>query len=315
MKNYILILIAVSFDLLIGDPTTVLHPVRLIGNLISKIEILLFKLNISKRVSGFTAVCSTLLIVIALYFIIYSITVLIPFGKEIFSILIFYSTIAIKDLFSHGMRVKRALDDNNIILARKKAGMILSRNTENLSQDKIIKGTLESISENSSDSIIAPLFWGLLLGPLGSLIYRTINTMDAMWGYKNNRFIDFGKTAAILDDIVNFLPARLTGLLICAAGLFTKGSAYNAWKIMIRDHSNTASPNAGYPEAAMAGILGVQLGGNAVYFGKTVIKQTLGDKQREPETGDISYSIVIIGFSVALFLLLTALLMTILNNW
>ncbi len=308
MKNYILIVIAIFLDLLIGDPVTSIHPVRLIGSLILKIEHFLYNKNLSKRLAGFIGVSISLGIVIIIFYLLYNLTVFIPYGKEIFTVLVFYSTIAVKDLAFHGMRIKKALDNNDILLARKNAGMILSRDVDELSPDKLITGTVESISENSSDSIIAPVFWGLFLGPAGALIYRVINTMDAMWGYKNERFIDFGRTAAILDDVVNFLPARITGLLICFSAVFNRGNPLKVFTIMIRDHNKTASPNAGYPEAAMAGALGIQLGGEASYFGKIVDKQTMGDKIKKPEPGDISETINIIVISVILFMLINTLI-------
>ena len=320
MKNYILLVIAIVLDLLIGDPNTPIHPVRLIGNLIKKIEILLYTRNLSKKVSGSIGVGISLGTVMGIFFVMYQITGFFPYGKEAFSVLVFYSTIAIKDLAVHGIRVKKTLDMHDIQQARKSAGMLLSRDVDDLSEEKIITGTVESMSENSSDSIIAPIFWGLILGPAGALAYRVINTMDAMWGYKNERFIDFGKTAAILDDVMNFLPARLTGVLICLVSGFNTvfGSGLNAelepgsnvrnplstaWRIMVRDHNKTASPNAGYPEAAMAGALGIQLGGEASYFGEIVNKRTIGDDRRKPEAGDISKSLRIILISVLLFLL------------
>lgn len=332
MKNYILLVIAIVLDLLIGDPITPIHPVRLIGNLIKKIENLLYTRNLSKRVSGFISAGISLGTVMGIFFVLYQIAGFIPYGKEVFSVLIFYSTIAIKDLAAHGMRVKRALDKGDILLARKSAGMILSRDIDELSTDKIITGTVESMSENSSDSIIAPIFWGLILGPAGALAYRVINTMDAMWGYRNERFTNFGRAAALLDDAVNFLPARLTGVLICFSSVVTAGlvsgykaglgsglnaglgSGYKAgnplatWRIMIRDHSKTASPNAGYPEAAMAGALGIQLGGEASYFGDIIEKPLIGDKLRKPEAGDISKSLRIIAVSVVLFLLVAGVI-------
>ena len=310
MKNYILFVIAIALDLLIGDPVTPIHPVRLIGNLIKKIENLLYTRDLSKRLSGFIGVIISLVTVIVLFTTLYRIAGFIPYGKEVFSVLVFYSTIAIKDLAAHGMKIKKALDRNDILLARKSVGMILSRDIDNLGPDKIITGTVESMSENSSDSIIAPIFWGLILGPAGALAYRVINTMDAMWGYKNERFIDFGRAAALLDDAVNFLPARITGVLIClVSGLNGFGSGKDAgnplvtvWGIMVRDHNKTASPNAGYPEAAMAGSLGIQLGGSASYFGRIVEKPTIGNKMREPEAGDISRSLRMIAASVVLFI-------------
>ncbi len=315
MNNYILILIAIALDLLIGDPVTPIHPVRLIGNLILKIETLLYNSKLPKKISGLIGVIISLLTVIILFTALYLIANFIPYGKEVFTVLIFYSTIAIKDLAAHGIRVKKALDLKDIFLARKHVGMILSRDVEYLSEEKIITGTVESMSENSSDSIIAPIFWGLILGPAGALAYRVINTMDAMWGYKNERFIKFGKTAALLDDIVNFLPARITGVLICLVSGVTAGNPLSkVWRIMIRDHGNTASPNAGYPEAAIAGALGIQLGGKTSYFGKIIDKPVIGDNNKDPEVEDISKSIKIIAAAVLLFLLIAFISIKLLTN-
>jgi adenosylcobinamide-phosphate synthase len=308
LNNYILILIAIALDLLIGDPVTSLHPVRMTGNLILKIETLLYNSNLSKRISGLIGVICSLGTVIIIFIIFYNLTGFIPYGKEVFSVLIYYSTFAIRDLAVHGMKVKRALDNNDIILARKSVSMILSRDTQELTPDKIITGTVESMSENSSDSIIAPIFWGFFFGPIGALSYRVINTMDAMWGYKNERFIDFGRTAALLDDAVNFIPARITGSLICLASLLFRNKPLDAWKIMIRDHSNTASPNAGYPEAAMAGALNIQLGGEASYFNRIVNKPTIGDPKKNPGPSDIPKSLKIIAVSTVLFLLIIIIL-------
>lgn len=316
MINFILIIIAIFLDLLIGDPVTPIHPVRLIGNLILKIETFLYNKKLPKRFAGFMGVTISLGIVLIIFSFLYKTANFIPYGKEAFTVLVFYSAIAIKDLAAHGMRVKRALTNNDILLARKRAGMILSRDVENLSEEKIIIGTVESMSENSSDSIIAPIFWGLILGPAGALAYRVINTMDAMWGYKNERFIDFGRTAALLDDAVNFIPARLTGILICLiSGFNVLGSGKGAenplirtWKIMIRDHDKTASPNAGYPEAAMAGALDIQLGGSTSYSGKMIEKPTLGDNIKEIEAEDIIKSIKIIAKIIFLFLFITGII-------
>jgi len=319
MKNYILLIIAIVLDLIIGDPVTSIHPVRLIGKFILKMEKLLYNENLSKSLAGLISVSISLGTVIIIFFFLYNLAGFIPYGKEIFTVLVFYSTIAIKDLAAHGMRVKRALDNKDIMLARKNVGMILSRDVDNLNQEKIITGTIESMSENSSDSIIAPIFWGLLLGPAGSLAYRVINTMDAMWGYKNERFIEFGKTAARLDDVVNFLPARLTGLLICLvsglnrwpSGKHKESPLITVWRIMIRDHNKTASPNAGYPEAAMAGALMIQLGGEASYFGKIIEKPVIGDNTRDPEAEDISKSLRKISAAVVLFIFTAGIIIAI----
>lgn len=295
---------ALFLDFIFGDPDFSFHPVRLIGKLITKAENILRKTGLSETTAGTLGVISTILITQGILFILYTIISPYPVLREILSIVIIYFTIALKDLAVHGMRVKNALESDNIEGAKRYVSYIISRDTENLDKKAVIKCTLESISENSCDAVIAPLFWGLFLGVPGALAYRVINTLDAMWGYKTKKYLNFGKTAAIIDDVVNFIPARITGALICLTAPVSGGNITRAFKIMIRDHAKLKSPNAGYPEAAMAGALGIKLAGPGVYFGETVHKPEIGEDIHPAEQKKISGSIRLVYSAVGLFILI-----------
>ncbi len=181
-----------------------------------------------------------------------------------------------------------------------------------MNEKDLVKCTVESISENAGDSVIAPLFWSLIFGAPGALFYRTVNTLDAMWGYKTSRYIRFGKPAAVLDDILNFIPARITGILFCLGAPAVKGNIITAFKTMIKDHGKVKSPNAGYPEAAMAGALGISLGGTGIYFGKEIKKETMGRDLTEHSPERILAAIRLLYTSISLFLS-AALLFSILS--
>lgn len=279
MMNLFYILAAFTIDLIIGDPVTPLHPVRLMGALIHTAERVIRRSPFNKGMSGGLGVVVVLAVITGSFLLAEKVVSLLPFGNHIFPVFIFYISFALKDLARHGLAVKRSLISGDLEEARILLSYMVSRETACLTEQEIIRGTVESISENTSDSIFAPLFWGLLLGPLGALLYRAINTLDAMWGYKNEQYIAFGRTAAKLDDAVNYLPARITGVFLCTTALFTAPHPGSAWKIMLRDHKRHASPNAGYPEAAVAGALGIQLGGPGRYFGKKKEKPTIGEKK------------------------------------
>ncbi len=165
----------------------------------------------------------------------------------------------------------------NLATARERLSLIVSRDTAQLEEKEILRAVIETVAENISDGIIAPLMYLAVGGPLAGMAYKTVNTMDSMVGYENERYKNFGWCAARLDDVVNWVPARLSGLILVAASACLKLDWRGAWQVMRRDARKMKSPNAGFPEAAAAGALGVQLGGTNVYFGKAVAKPTLGD--------------------------------------
>ncbi len=311
-RNLVFITAALFIDFLFGDPVFAFHPVRLTGTLITITENIPRTVKLPEKIAGTIGTFSTLVITCGLFLILRRSLSPYPVAGKILSIVTIYFTIALKDLTIHGLRVKKALTSGNLKNARRRVSFLISRDTGHLDEKAIVKCTIESIGENSCDSVIAPLFWGLLFGVPGALAYRVINTLDAMWGYKTEKYISFGRTAALLDDLVNFIPARITGVLICLAAPLSGGKIIRAFKIMIRDHAKLASPNAGYPEAAMAGALGIKLSGPGIYFGEAVHKPEIGDDVRPVNQKLISASIRIVYAAVVLFLLFaygTALLL------
>jgi adenosylcobinamide-phosphate synthase len=188
-----------------------------------------------------------------------------------------YSTLATRSLHKESSHVAQALRTGDLALARARLSFIVSRETSQLDRDAILRALVETVSENISDAIVAPLFYLALFGPVGALAYKAINTMDSMLGYKNERYRYFGRFAARADDLANWVPARISGWLLVAASTCLGMDWRAAANIMMRDAPKMKSPNAGYPEAATAGALGVQLGGPSFYFGARVEKPLLGE--------------------------------------
>lgn len=272
------ILIAFLLDQLIGDPRRLPHPVKFIGGFAAANEGFCRKFISNQYLAGVLTVISVLLMtgitVIALLKLAFRIH---PVLGETISILLLYTTIAAKDLTRHSLAVYKSLQENNISKARKKVGMIVGRDTDNLDEEGIIRATVESVAESMVDGVTAPLFFAMLGGPLGAMLYKAINTMDSMFGYKNERYEKFGRLAAGLDDLANFVPARLTALLMPPAAFFLHLDYKKTWTILRRDRLKHSSPNSGHPEAAVAGALNIQLGGTNYYFGKLVRKPAIGE--------------------------------------
>ena len=199
---------------------------------------------------------------------------------------------AVKSLRTESDKVYRALKEEGLIEGRLAVSMIVGRDTEKLSEKGVIKAAVETVAENTSDGVIAPLLFMVLFGALGGFFYKAVNTMDSMVGYKNERYRLFGRAAAKLDDFCNFLPARISGCLLCAAagwiGLWDKTfDGKNAWKVFLRDRRKHESPNSAHGEAACAGALRIRLAGDAWYFGELHKKPWIGDALREIEAEDV----------------------------
>ncbi|MEN8142806.1 MAG: adenosylcobinamide-phosphate synthase CbiB, partial [Thermodesulfobacteriota bacterium] len=219
---------------------------------------------------------------------------------DVVSVLILYTCFAARDLIAHSSDVHGALQKENLGEARLRVGMLVGRDTAELDEAGIVKAAVESVAENTVDGITAPLFWAVIGGPVGALLYKAVNTMDSTFGYKNERYLYFGWSAARLDDLVNWLPARLTGMVMVVAAMFCRLSPLNAWRIFRRDRHKHTSPNAGQSEAAMAGALGIQLGGTSSYFGKPVAKPTIGDDLYQPEVSHIDKANLLLVVTTAL---------------
>lgn len=306
---------AYLLDIAIGDPKWFPHPVRYIGrgiNLLEKISLKVASAPIWKRGAGIITVVIvvsfTYLIAFFLVKAFYSINSLLG---EAFSILIAYTTLSINDLAKEAKGVFNALKQDSLTDARKSVSRIVGRDTNDLDENGVIRAAVESVAENTSDGIIAPLFYLAIGGPALALSYKAVNTLDSMIGYKNERYKDFGWASARLDDLANYIPARITGALIAIASFIISYSPYTvhySLKIMLRDGKNHSSPNSGFPEAAMAGALGVQLGGPSHYFGKLRTKPTIGEPKRQLMAGDIKSSVGIMYAASLLAILLVLLL-------
>ena len=200
-----------------------------------------------------------------------------------------YQILAARCLQVESGKVWKQLKAGNVEAAREAVSMIVGRDTQNLTKEGVAKAAIETVAENTSDGVIAPMLYTALGGPVLGFLYKAVNTMDSMVGYKNDRYLHFGRAAAKLDDVVNFLPARISALLMIGAA-FLSGKSYNgrqAWRIWHRDSRKHASPNSAQTESVCAGALGIQLAGDASYFGKVVKKPYIGDPKRQVEYEDI----------------------------
>ena len=297
MTLVIKIWIAYVLDLIFGDPQNIIHPVQIIGKMINIGEkSLLGKKYKSDRKYKFFAGMILNITVISLT---YGITYLIRRTSEnsiiltVAEIYLMYTVFSINSLAREGNRVYNILKEGNIERARKDLSYLVSRDTGAMDEKMIIRSTMETISENTVDGIVAPMLYMFLGGLPLSMTYKAINTFDSMVGYKNEKYMDFGKFSAKLDDVANFIPARITGILIVIASMILGYDYKNSLKIFIRDRKNHSSPNSGHAEAGVAGALGVQFGGRVSYFGKEVDKPVIGDKIKDFELEDIKKNIKI----------------------
>lgn len=280
-------------DLLFGDPYWLPHPIRLIGNLIAQAEKLFYKDGKRDHKKEYRGGCMTVLTVLLvtgivtciLLFAAYRLHPLLGAGVEM---IMTYQILAIKSLKDESMKVYDRLKHGTLEDARHAVSMIVGRDTQNLTEEGVVKAAVETVAENTSDGVIAPMLYTALGGPVLGFLYKAVNTMDSMIGYKNDRYLYFGRAAAKLDDVVNFVPARISACLMVAATTFLKdGNPRRAWKIYRRDSRKHASPNSAQTESVCAGALGIQLAGDASYFGKIVKKPYIGDPVRQVETEDI----------------------------
>ena len=297
MTLVIKIWIAYVLDLIFGDPQNIIHPVQVIGKMISSGEKFLLGENssLSRKYKFFAG----MILNITVISLTYGITYLIRRTSEnsiiftVAEIYLMYTIFSINSLAREGNRVYNILKEGNIERARKDLSYLVSRDTGTMDEKMIIRSTMETISENTVDGIVAPMMYMFLGGLPLSMTYKAINTFDSMVGYKNEKYMDFGKFSAKLDDVANFIPARITGILIVIASMILGYDYKNSLKIFIRDRKNHSSPNSGHAEAGVAGALGVQFGGRVSYFGKEVDKPVIGDKIKDFELEDIKKNIKI----------------------
>ncbi len=329
MRGPVILLLAFLLDLLIGDPKWLPHPVRIMGKMIEYTEDLLRRFCTSILGEKGAGVLLVLLIV--------GLTALGAFGIQRgiglisarlsaylgAALMVWFvaTNIATRELIGSVQLVVNTVKKGNLADARRHLSMIVGRDTEDLSERDVVRAALETLGENLSDGVIAPLFYLAVGGLPGAMAYKAVNTLDSMVGYMNDRYLHFGWAAARLDDVANYIPARITGLLIVLAafvtGMFTKGDspvgrAAVSFRVLRRDGRNHTSPNSGVPEAAMAGALGIRMGGPSLYGGKIVEKPYIGEQTRNDLYG-ASAEAIKIGYVVSC--LGTATTMTTLSFW
>lgn len=279
-------------DLIFGDPHWLPHPICLIGNLIGFLEKNLRRLLAPGKTALLLGGALMVVIVLSLSYVVpYAVLMLAeqvnPWLRFALETVMFYQIFATKCLRDESMKVYTALHNNDLEDARVKLSWIVGRDTKELTSEEVTKGAVETVAENTADGIIAPMFYMFIGGAPLAFLYKGINTMDSMVGYKNDKFLYFGRCAAKLDDVANFIPARITGILMILASYFLNMNAAGAWKIFWRDRYNHLSPNSAMTESVTAGALNIQLGGDHYYFGKLVHKDTIGDNIRPVVAEDI----------------------------
>jgi adenosylcobinamide-phosphate synthase len=298
MTEWQALILAFLVDLAIGDPSWLPHPVRVIGRGISRCEAFLRRhcaTPFEEKKAGIllavvivvSVLAGTLLIEKGIFLLMGSVSRVL--GSVLFVYLI-ATTIAVRGLIDAARIVVRFVRKGNLVEARRHLGMVVGRDTETLSEKEVLTAVMETLAENLSDGVVAPIFYFAVGGLPLAMAYKAVNTLDSMVGYKNERYINFGWASARLDDAANYIPARITGLLIVASvfilGVFGQGAgsvraARRSFRTMRRDGRNHTSPNSGFPEAAMAGAIGVRMGGPSTYGGVRVVKPFIGETGRE----------------------------------
>ncbi len=305
------ILIAVILDFILGDPYGFPHPVIYIGKLISFIETQGRKVCKSPKqlkALGFLIVIAVSAVSFGIPYLLLSLLKAYFYAYHILNIAILWTTLAATSLRKEGMKVYHALVKGDIKESRLKLSYIVGRDTKGLSKNEIIRADVETIAENTADGVIAPLVYAIIGGAPLAMLYKGMNTMDSMLGYMNPKYKDIGLFPAVLDDIVNYIPARLTGVLFVLVSPIVKGKVIQTATIMMRDRKNHKSPNCAYPEGAAAGALGIQLGGNNNYFGEIIEKPTIGDCINNLNEQHIKETVVLMYSAEVFFILLYMLL-------
>ncbi len=296
---------AYLLDLIAGDPRWMPHPVKGIGWLAMQSEALLRRTLLPLRLAGILAVLivvggsagvAGLLLTLA--------AKLHPWAGMAVAVYLLYSCFAVKDLGDHAVAVEQALDAGDVELARQKVSFLVGRDTASLTPSGIALAATESVAENSVDGVTAPLFYALLFGPVGAIAYKAINTLDSTFGYKNERYLEFGWAAAKLDDLANYLPARVTVVVIALAAALSNLRFFEIFTSVGQGARRHASPNSGYPECAFAGALGVTFGGARSYGGEFHDAPLLGIRSGECSPLTIRKSVRLMRLTAALFLVL-----------
>lgn len=292
MKTTLAIITGFILDALFGDPHAFPHPVRLMGKGIHSLEAVLYKRAKTNRGRFLAGAIMVFVVIVATALVsgmvLYICRQVHPVAGFLAESMMCYQVFAARCLTKESMAVHDVLLTGDMEKARAQVAMIVGRDTDKLDEEGIIRATVETVAENTSDGVIAPLFYMAAGGVVAGLVYKAINTMDSMVGYKNERYLYYGRAAAKLDDAVNYIPARIAAFAMIVAGYLLKGcDGKEAYRIYKRDARKHASPNSAQTESVCAGALGIRLAGDASYFGKIVKKPTIGDDKRRVEAGDI----------------------------
>ena len=302
-------ILAFFIDAVMGDPRSKLHPVVLIGNLIAGIDGMLYGKEDSDRKKLVLGGILVVLVLLFTFAVVNGIMNLVKMLDNIYVVTLIEAfflsfTISPKSLAAAGKELYGYLVADDLDNARYKVGWIVGRDTDELTPGEVSRATIETIAENTVDGIIAPLFYFAIGGVPLAFLYRAVNTMDSMVGYKNDRYIYFGRVAARADDVLGYIPARITGLLFVVSAFILGYDGKKAWKILRRDASKHPSPNGGWAEATVAGALHIRLGGFNSYFGKVHFREYMGDPIEEIGFDHIMKTIRLMYTDTILFLII-----------
>ena len=277
---------ALLLDTFLGDPRVKMHPVALIGTLISRLEGIFYRPAAGKKEQCIAGLILSVIVLLLVYDIVYAVmlgvsyidNIYISYAAEGF---ILFWTICPRSLARAAGEIHHYLTHHRLRIARTKVGWIVGRDTEHLSEGEVVRATVETVAENTVDGILSPLFFFAIGGAPLAALYRAANTLDSMIGYKNDKYLYFGRFAARLDDVLNYIPARIGAVLYIIVAAVLRYDWKGAWRVIRRDASKHPSPNGGYAEAAVAGALGIRLGGYNSYFGKVSFRAYMGDPRHE----------------------------------
>lgn len=309
---------AYFLDSLIGDPRRLPHPVRLLGMIIVLLEKAARRFFVSPeglKIAGLLIVVLTAggSAVVTVFLLAQAYRLHMVSGL-LFETYVLFTVLAGGDLRNHVVKVEQNLRAGKLDKARSSAALLVSRDTANLDAGGVSRAALESLFENSADGLVAPLFFAAVGGPAAAVLYKAVNTLDSMIGYKNKEYGDIGFFAAKIDDILNFIPARLTAVFIILAGAAHRGWR-NGWQVLIEDRRKHDSPNSAWPEAAAAGVLGISFGGTDYYQGEMIFKPVINAGGREPEGGDIKRGLALFHRTSILAFTSLLLLYYLLRTW
>ncbi len=315
--NFLLYAGAVIIDSLIGDPRVSWHPVVLIGRMISYGQSKLLRPQQSKLIKvlkgAFLVALILLITYVSIWLIIRGLTCISPLAAFIGEIILLSFTITPRSLKEAAWEIRTYLVDQDICRARKKVGWIVGRDTDQMDEAEATRATVETVAENIVDGIIAPLFFAAIGGVTLAFLYRAVNTLDSMIGYRNEVYIDFGMVAARVDDIFNLIPARITGVLIIIVSFLLKLNWQGAMRCILRDANKHPSPNSGYAEASVAGALGIRLGGLNYYFGTPSFRAYMGDENEKLNFRHIERTVEIMYGVTGLFVAIITMIVYVSN--